>query len=176
MQHAVSSIITPSAALVLANTERLLIGIPDIRAARFSSPAEKSIVSNHPAFVIGHLSLYSGRGMDLIGKPRGVTERPAGWEDLFKAGVECRDDPMGTIYPPLHELTEHYFKGYRAFIEAINATPDDVFYKPNPSGGRMAELFPTVGALISFLIGAHPMLHLGQLSAWRRMEGMPPAV
>ena len=46
---------------------------------------------------------------------------------------------------------------------------------PNPAEGRMRELFPTLGSVHCFYAGGHMMSHLGQFSAWRRMEGMKPA-
>ena len=46
---------------------------------------------------------------------------------------------------------------------------------PNPSGGRMTELFPTLGSMHAFYTGGHIMMHLGQISAWRRMQGLGAA-
>ena len=37
------------------------------------------------------------------------------------------------------------------------------------------ELFPTLGSIHGFYAGGHMMMHLGQMSAWRRIEGMKPA-
>ena len=36
-------------------------------------------------------------------------------------------------------------------------------------------MFPTAAAMFSFFLCGHPMMHLGQWSAWRRVQGMPPA-
>ena len=41
--------------------------------------------------------------------------------------------------------------------------------------GRSRELFPTLGAVVAFYLAGHVMNHLGQLSAWRRCIGLPPA-
>jgi hypothetical protein len=40
---------------------------------------------------------------------------------------------------------------------------------------RSREMFPTLGAVVAFYLGGHVMNHLGQLSAWRRCLGLPPA-
>jgi len=45
----------------------------------------------------------------------------------------------------------------------------------NPLGGRMTDLFPTLGSLQSFYCGGHIMMHLGQVSAWRRMMDLGAA-
>jgi hypothetical protein len=42
-------------------------------------------------------------------------------------------------------------------------------------GGRMTELFPTLGSLYNFYVGGHMMMHLGQISTWRRMMGLGAA-
>jgi hypothetical protein len=39
----------------------------------------------------------------------------------------------------------------------------------------MRELFPTIGSVQAFYCGGHMMMHLGQMSAWRRMEGLGTA-
>ena len=35
--------------------------------------------------------------------------------------------------------------------------------------------FPTKGAALGFYVGGHFMMHMGQLSAWRRAMGMGAA-
>lgn len=136
----------------------------------------KPVQSNHPAWVYGHLANYSSRVMDLLGKPQGVTAKPAGWDDLFKNGTPCLDDPTGTRYPAMESLTSHYLNGYKAAIAALAEAPDDLLVGPNPMEGRMRELFPTVGSVLGFLLIGHPMSHLGQVSAWRRFMGLSSAM
>jgi hypothetical protein len=58
---------------------------------------------------------------------------------------------------------------------ALRSTPEDVFQQSNPAEGRMKELFPTIGSVQAFYCGGHMMMHLGQASAWRRMEGLGAA-
>ena len=58
---------------------------------------------------------------------------------------------------------------------ALRSTPDETFDRPNPAEGRMRELFPTIGSVQTFYCGGHMMMHLGQLSAWRRMLGLSAA-
>jgi len=133
------------------------------------------VKSNHPAFVLGHLALYPQRIMQHLHLPAGSAEYPAGYEALFRNGVECQDDPNGTIYPPMKELSERFFASYRAAIEAVKAAPDGVFDEPNPVEGRLRDLFPTVGMAINFYLVGHVQVHLGQVSAWRRAMGLPAA-
>jgi uncharacterized damage-inducible protein DinB len=40
----------------------------------------------------------------------------------------------------------------------------------------MRKYFPTVGDQMVFMMTAHEMDHLGQMAAWRRAMGLPPAM
>jgi hypothetical protein len=75
----------------------------------------------------------------------------------------------------MEEIVSFFLEGHRMVAGALRSTPDDVFQQPNPATGRMKELFPTIGSVQTFYCGGHMMMHLGQLSAWRRMEGLGAA-
>lgn len=154
--------------------------LKDVRPEQFARLAVgkdgQPVQSNHPAWVFGHLAIYTSRCMELLGQPVGVTAKPAGWDDLFKNGTPCLDDPEGKIYPPMEQVTSHYFNGYKAVLAALPETPDEVFMRPNPAEGRFKEMLPTVGAAVTFLVTGHPMSHLGQVSAWRRFMGLGSAM
>ncbi|MGH7131796.1 MAG: DinB family protein [Phycisphaerales bacterium] len=175
MANSIASVIVPAGKYTLRYAESLRKDIKPEWMARFASPGGQVIKSNHPTFVYGHLSLYSSRIMGLIGKPEGITAKPEGWDALFKAGVECQDDPNGTIYPSHEAVMKHFFEGFPVALAAAESTDDSVYMKPNPAEGRFKEMAPTVGAAVSFIMGAHHATHLGQLSAWRRMMGLPAA-
>ena len=49
----------------------------------------KPVNTNHPAFVYGHLTTYGPRILALVGKESAAEAAPAGFDALFKAGVEC---------------------------------------------------------------------------------------
>lgn len=161
--------------LGLSLAEKLLAGVEASVFGQFARPSGVTVRSNHPAFVLGHLCLYPPRVMQLLGRAAGPTSAPATYDALFKAGVECRDDPQGLIYPPMNELVEKFFTGHRTTITAVEETGDEVFFRPNTTEGRSRELFPTIGAAIGFYLGGHVQLHLGQFSAWRRMMGLGSA-
>lgn len=79
------------------------------------------------------------------------------------------------IYPDMAEVTTAYFDGYRAVLASLQNASDETLQQANPLGGGMTERFPTLGSMYAFYVGGHMMLHLGQLSAWRRMMGLEPA-
>jgi hypothetical protein len=169
----VADIMLASANICRVNAEGVLKGIDPATFARFATQNGKPVQSNHPAFVFGHLSTYPKRIATALGV--NTIDNPPTFEDLFKAGVTCVDDPNGTIYPNREVILNHYFKAYDAVQALIARTSDADFLKPNPNEGRSRELFPTIGAMTTFILGGHQMMHIGQVSAWRRFMGLGSA-
>src|SRR5262249_30647567 len=105
-------------------TEKLLAGIKPDQAARkphFKTPTSPQVVdTNHPVFVFGHLGLYPARIAKFVGIDGSAWAAPAGWEDLFKAGVPCHDDPEGKIYPSLDAVMAHYYKATDGLLAALD--------------------------------------------------------
>jgi hypothetical protein len=166
--------IAASAQLGIGYTERLLVGISSTDFPRFARVGQTVIESNHPAFILGHLSLYPQRVVgQLGGDVTGVTP-PADFERLFSQAAKCIDDPQGTIYPPMDQVVSVMLAGYQTAIEILQSSSDDAFRAENPIE-RLRDRFPTVGAAHAFYAGGHMMMHLGQLSGWRRAMQMSAA-
>ncbi len=151
----------------LSYAERLLKDIPAANFAYMPHPG-----MNHPAFIIGHLSLYPNRLLNMIGRTDLLLEKPK-YPELFQAGSPCVE--QDGRYPAKDELVTYYFERYRTFSEILPTLTDDLLQRENPMEGRMKEFFPKIGFAISFLLNNHQSLHLGQISAWRRAVGMGPA-
>lgn len=150
--------------------ETLLKGVKATDFAR----KPRGIDTNHPAFLYGHLAIYPDRLCDLVSRPEAARPDQV-FLDLFAAGKPCLDDPDGTIYPPMEVIVARFRSRYDAVLPVLAETPDEVFGKPNPNE-RMRERFPTIGMAATFLVNGHMMMHLGQMSAWRRCMGMPSAM
>ncbi len=155
--------------------EGLLKDIPADRFGRHTAPGGQTITANHPAWQIGHLALYPAKVAEACSLSlEGVANTQRDLE-LFDAGSDCKDDPQGSIYPSKDDLTAKLFDGYRKLVDAAAAT-DDAFLAGHHEGSeRMRERFPTRAALVSFMVCGHMMMHLGQISTWRRCEGMGSA-
>lgn len=169
----IADAILPSARTTRAYAERLL---KDVQPAQFARLA-KGVESNHPAWIFGHLSIYPDRVLEMLGRPELAKPRE-GFEKIFGAGASAepmRDDPSGSIYPDMESITAYYFDRTDAVISALAETSDEQLQKPNPNE-RMADRFPTVGAMTDFMLGAHSMMHFGQLSTWRRIMGLGPCM
>ncbi len=173
MTRSLGNVIADSLAVSLSYGERLLKELPPDRFARFAAPGGVVVASNHPAFIYGHLSLYAPKVLLQIAHP--APPMPGHFEVAFSKDATCRDDPEGDLYPPMDEVLTIFREGYRMVTAALRSTPDEAFGQPNPAEGRMREAFPTIGSVQAFYCGSHMMMHFGQLSAWRRMEGLPPA-
>lgn len=173
MTRSLGQTIGDSLNLSLGYGERLLKDVTAQQFARFGSVGGTVVESNHAAFVYGHLSLYAPRILADLGQA--APEIPAGFDAVFSKDAKCVDDPDGSIYPAMQQVTEFFFEGYRAALKAIQETSDETFQQPNPLGGGMAERFPTLGSMHNFYVGGHVMIHMGQMSAWRRMIGLGSA-
>lgn len=170
MSYSTGNLIADSCRLAMSYTEKLLVGIDQTQFARFAAPGGTVVVSNHPAFVLGHLSLYPGRMLRQWGQDPHAVDVPTSFETVFSKDAQCEDDPEGLIYPGKDEICEAYFRGYRTVIERLRELDDQILQSPNPNE-VMKPRFPTLGSMHAFYAGGHLMVHLGQLSAWRRMAG-----
>ena len=122
----------------------------------------------------GHLSLYPEVILQQLGVDADAVAAPEGFEAVFSKNASCVDDPSGTIYPSMDVIQETFFTGYRAVADALDQADDALFSKENPNEA-MRSKFPTKGAALGFYVGGHFMMHMGQVSAWRRAMGLGPA-
>jgi DinB superfamily len=155
--------------------DRLLKDVTPAMFARQPHVNGKHIQCNHPAWVYGHLAIYTQNCMESLKMPVGITARPAGFEDLFKDGVDCKDDAAGTIYPAMDVVVGHFKKSHAAVIAALPDASDELFNLPNMRDGKVSPNFPTMGSMLTFLLLGHTMVHAGQVSTWRRCMGLGPA-
>jgi hypothetical protein len=141
----------------------LMADIPDERMAEQPVPGV-----NHPAWILGHLALTADFAAGMLGADKVF---PAQWGPLFRPGSK----PEGTrsSYPSKAELLTALEQGFeRLRQKAAAATPEQLSQPTtNP---RIKDALPTAKEFAAFLLTGHMGGHLGQLSSWRRMIGMPP--
>lgn len=167
----------PSTATYLADNVRnclgygqmLLAGIP---ADQFSHMPHPNM--NHPAFCVGHLSIYPNQTLELLGVPEHRVEIPPSYSELFEMDVKCVE--QDGRYPEKDELVGYYTAAYEAAIAGLGAVDESVFARETDFEGRFKQMCPTVGSTMAFMLLAHHMVHLGQISAWRRAIGMGSAM
>lgn len=170
MQSFGPGVLVPLARFSLSYADLLL---KDVRATDFAKKP-KGIDTNHGAFVYGHLANYPDRLCELVGQPHHAKPDQK-FVDLFAAGKPCLDDADGTIYPAMEVIVSRFKSRHEAVLSVLAETPDEVFGRANPNE-RMKERFPTIAIACNFLVSGHMMLHLGQMSAWRRCMGLASAM
>lgn len=150
--------------LQLGLAKRLVADVPDDQMC-----AQPHGLVNHPAWTLGHL-VVSANG---VGQMIGIeSAAPEGWGDLFRTGGTPSADPAGL--PGKEDLIAELEKVHERWKAALPGVDASVLDAEHPDEATRAY-FPTVGAMVAFIMTSHEMDHLGQLAAWRRAAGFGPA-
>jgi DinB superfamily len=143
---------------------RMLVGdIADERMAEQPLPGV-----NHPAWVLGHLAFSADRARGLLGAEK---ELPAEWTRQFGPG--SKPSASRSDYPPKDELLRAVEKGFERLRQQATAATPEQLAQPT-TNPYTKDALPTVKEGVAFLLTGHLGVHLGQLSTWRRMTGLPP--
>lgn len=130
--------------------------------------AEQPIAGvNHPAWILGHIAFSADRGLEILGDPR---QLPQEWQPLF--GVDSTLSSKRADYPSKDELIEAVEDTFELFRERASAATEDQLAQPS-TNPFTKDALPTLQDSVGFLLTGHLAVHLGQLSTWRRMQGMP---
>ena len=156
--------------------EGLAQGIDPKTAARHPEVDGKPIMCNHPTFVFGHLAIYPQMIMQTLGADVGDTAMPESYQELFKNGAECLDDPESSIYPSFEEVLGNCIRAHKAVHEYIKGCDDASLCGPIEGNENAAAFFGTCEGMTIFMLHDHFMFHLGQLSTWRRVMGLGSAM
>lgn len=145
----------------LAYAKRLVADLPDARMTDQPAPG-----MNHAAWVLGHLACTA----DMLGAMIGVPPAcPPEWTELFDWNSSPTSD--SERYPSKDELLAALEEAHARMAAALSGIPATRWTEPTPLEGIRAFL-PTLGDCFVFVMAAHENMHLGQLSAWRRVQGM----
>jgi len=174
-----SSIVADAAERSQTLAAKMLVGVtPQIfaRKPQFVKDGKPTVIdTNHAAFVYGHLALYPARVMTMMKQDGSVFATPDSYTELFKAGAPCLDDAEGRLYPAMDEIVGHYTRNYAGVLAAVRKIDDALLLEQNPDEQRR-QFFPTIGHAVVFMLNNHVMMHMGQVSAWRRCYGLPSAM
>ena len=122
---------------------------------------------NHPAWSLGHITLSLEQGAMAIGMPSSLPEK---WRTLF--GLGSKPTPNRADYPGKAELVRAYDAQHQRISARLETLSAEELQEPNEGEGARG-LLPTVGDALLFVATAHAGVHLGQISAWRRLMGLP---
>jgi uncharacterized damage-inducible protein DinB len=151
-----------AAAINVDYARRLVEDIPEDQMAAQPAPG-----MNHAAWVLGHLT-YVFDSMMVVWREK--PSMSAEWKALFN--VPSQPLPERDKYPSKAELWDAYQKAYKRIVDVVTTASDEDLNRefPNP---RLRAAMPTVGTAMIHILTSHQGQHLGQLSAWRRAQGLP---
>lgn len=152
-----------SNAMLLGYADQLVADLGDADFVQQPLPG-----TNHPAWILCHLAMAGDGAIGLLG---GEKILPA--EFATKYGRDSKISGDRNDYPSRDEILKSFRDTY-AKARELAASPDpERLSRPNPNA-RLRPNLPTIRDMCGFLLTGHLGVHLGQLSAWRRMRGMPP--
>ncbi len=122
---------------------------------------------NHPAWILGHLAYSADGGRALLGAEKRL---PASWTTLYGPGSKC--SALRGDYPAKDDLVNAVCDGFERLREAAATATSEQLSRPS-TNPRMKDALPALKDGVAFLLTGHLGVHLGQLSTWRRMIGLP---
>lgn len=136
--------------------------IPDDKFSLAAFPGGKT-----PRWLLGHLAICNDYGLQLLGRENTCSEV---WHRAFGPGSDPARSP---IEPGKGELMTAMDRGAVAFKDAARAaTSGQLAAKHQVPMKQLLRHTPTVGELVAHLLSTHFATHLGQLSVWRRQQGL----
>ncbi len=140
--------------------------LSEVDETRFQRPLVEG--GNSPAWILAHLAVVNDYCLKNLGEQRIL---PAEWHKRFRPGAAPKDDP--SPMPTKTELMETLEKGRRLICEAVLKADPARMDQPQTSDFFKDSPVKTIGDVIAHLMTTHIAFHLGQISAWRRLEGKP---
>lgn len=124
-----------------------------------------SIPANHPAWVLSHLNVYLPIIEALV---RGEAfDDPKG----HRFGMQSKPESDRSVYPSKANLLDEFIGGHERVI-ALLENADDAVLGQQVSLERWQPIMPVAGIALPYLMLNHENGHLGQVSAWRRIQGL----
>lgn len=147
--------------LNLGYAKRLVADMSDETMALQPAPG-----MNHAAWVLGHLACTA----DMLGAMIGLKPVcPPEWVSLCDWNSIPSSD--ASLYPAKGMLVKALEDAHAQIATALPAVPESRWSETTPLEAVRGFL-PTMGDCFVFVMAAHENMHLGQVSAWRRCQGM----
>ena len=125
---------------------------------------------NPPAWILAHLVVANDYALRMLGEPRIA---PAEWHKRFGRG-SLAEKTIKARSPQKRSSCRSSTEGRQHLVAAaVKADPARMSERHN------IEIFKdtpveTIGDVMAHLMTTHLAGHLGQLSAWRRVQGRAP--
>jgi hypothetical protein len=136
----------------------------DVDEERFQQPLCEG--GNSPAWVLAHLAIVNDYALRNLGEQRVA---PAEWHKRFRPGASPKDDP--SPLPTKAEIFQTLEAGRRRVFEAAAKADPNAMSQPQTAEILKDTPIKTIGDVMDHLLTTHFAFHVGQISAWRRLEG-----
>ena len=144
----------------LGYAQRLIADLDDEAMVR-----QPAAGTNHPAWVLSHLNIYHPVIVSLI---RGETF-PDPKDHRY--GMQSKPVADRAEYPSKGELIQTFATGHEQVESALRQAPVEAWHAA-VTLPRWQQAMPTVDVALGYLMLHHEAVHLGQLSGWRRVQGL----
>lgn len=125
--------------------------------------------ANTPLWILGHLAVCTDYGASVFGQHFNC---PKDWHRNF--GMKSSPSSVSPPHPTKDALLQALAAGHERLTQlALNADPA-ILAAPHAVDVLKNTPIKTVGDTLAHLMTTHEMMHLGQLSAWRRAMGHAP--
>jgi len=125
---------------------------------------------NPPIWILGHITIAMDYALKMAG--RGFL-CPKEWHVDFGPGSKPLQNIPGL--PTKAQLLGTLEKTRDALLESVPSISAEQMAQPSFLE-QFRPLIDTQGHLLAHLLTTHPAIHLGQLSAWRRLVGLGPVL
>lgn len=124
---------------------------------------------NPPRWILGHLAVYTDYALRASGAR---FQCPKDWHRCFARGSD--GDRCPAEIPSKAELVNKIVSGFELVRERCKTIETSQLDASHSVPFLVGSPLKTVGHVLAHLMTTHFASHLGQLSAWRRIQGRVP--
>ena len=144
--------------------QRLVADLSEDQMCQQPCPPDRQ-PANHPAWALCHLNVYLPVIQGLIKGEEFEDPKP------HRFGMDSRPELDRSIYPSREEIVRTFVDGHEEIDRLLAAVGPEILEQPVRLP-RWQNLMPTAAHALPYLMLVHENIHLGQISAWRRIQGM----
>lgn len=124
-------------------------------------------ITNHPAWIIGHLTATFESLASVIGV---TTWLPADWAARYGSGSVPVAD--AAAYEAKEKALAMLADAQMRVASAVRRLDEAKLDEPFPDTAYL-EVFPTIRQVLVQVMVGHTAFHIGQISVWRKAMGLP---
>ena len=122
--------------------------------------------ANHPAWVYSHLGVYFPVIEAIIKNETFADPKE------HKFGMQSKPSSDASLYASREQLLADFEAGHDRVAQLLQEAGDAALDN-EITLARWESVMPTASLALPYLMLNHENVHLGQISAWRRVQGLP---